>query len=132
VREIETIWQPSWYECDQAIRVGQIAEFDFFKTPPPYVMNEGKRVFYHGRYIYQGSYVEDQRYLFETIRLRIVSIRHPQLGSIESIDTEGLDYTFLMMDARIIKVNAEEEPGRIYEYPVPIGDWRIYVQSEIL
>jgi len=126
VNDMEAIWYPFWYECDQAIAVGQVAVFDFFKTPPDYVAHEGKRVFYH------GSYGKDHQHLFEAIRLRILSVRHPQLGSIEAIDTKGLDYTFLMEDGRILEVNAEEEPGRVFESPAPVDDWLIYVQAEIL
>src|SRR5213075_2273657 len=41
MRHERAIWHPFWYELDQSIAVGETAEFDFFKTPPDYVANEG-------------------------------------------------------------------------------------------
>jgi hypothetical protein len=120
---VADIWFPFWYEMDQPISVGQVADFDFFKAPPEYVAHDGKRVFYH------GDWQEKCRHLFESRRVRILEIHHPELGAIQSIDTKGLDYTFSMTDGRIQKVNAEETPGVVYERQQPITDWRIYVRT---
>ncbi|MDB5300808.1 MAG: hypothetical protein JWO87_2471 [Phycisphaerales bacterium] len=122
---IETaVWFPYWYELDQSISVGQVADFDFFKDPPGNVAHDGRRVFYH------GNWQEKYRHLFEKRRLRILGIRHPTLGPIQSIDTFGMDYTFTMTDGRVRKVEAEGKPGSVYDHPEPIADWRIYVEVE--
>lgn len=118
------IWYPYWYECDQPLAVGETADFDFFKTPPDYINNDGLRVFYH------GDWKEKCRALFDTERRRILSIEHPVLGPIQRIETSGLDYTFTMPDGRVLKVEAEETPGWVYDWPEPIADWRIFVETE--
>jgi hypothetical protein len=122
---IETaIWFPFWYECDQSIRVGQIGDFDFFKDVPEYIAHNGLHVFYH------GDWSEKSLHLFDRRRVKILNMRHPELGSIYSINTTGLDYTFTMSDGRSQKVEAEETPGLVYERNRPIADWRIYVEIE--
>lgn len=118
------IWFPFWYELDQPITVGQISEFDFFKDPPPYILHEGLPVFYH------GDWQEKCRHLYKREKKRILSIRHPQLGSIHAIDTKGLDYTFKLTDGRVLKVEAEETPGLIYDFPQKVDDWRVSVELE--
>lgn len=118
------IWFPFWYELDQSIAVGQSADFDFFRSPPDYVAHDGLAVFYH------GDWQEKCRSLYDRKRRRIVNIEHPVLGSIRRIVTDGLDYTFTMADGRILKVEAEETPGLVYEWPESIGDWRIFVDME--
>jgi len=131
---VETvIWFPFWYEMDQSISAGQVSDFDFFKEPPHYILHEGRRVFYH------GDWRKQSKPLYETEVKRILNIRHPKLGSIQSIDPKGLEYTFTMSDDRILKVEAEETPGVIYEIEdgrvfakleKQIDDWRVFVELE--
>ena len=116
------IWFPFWYELDQNIEVGQVNDFDFFEKPPNHLPHDDLPVFHHG-----GT----GRYRHVTARKRILSIHHPQLGDIRKIDTSGLEYTITMLDGRVLKVEAEETPGLIYELlPTKIDDWRIYVEME--
>lgn len=56
---------------------------------------------------------------------RIVAIRHPELGEIRKIDTRGLDYTITLADGTALLVNAEEDPGKLYE-----GTPGAWVESE--
>jgi hypothetical protein len=45
----------------------------------------------------------------------IVAISHTDLGEIREVDTRGLDYTIHLADGTTLCVNAEEEPGTLYE-----------------
>ena len=120
----QAIWHPNWYEMDQSIAVGQFDEFDFFVNPPTTIENDGLPVFYN------DDWHERCRHLYDRQKKRILSIWHPVLGQIQSIDTKGLDYTFTMVNGQVLKVEAEESPGLVYSHPEPICDWRIYVQME--
>jgi hypothetical protein len=118
------IWFPFWYELDQSISVGEVRAFDFFKTPPERIANEGLPVFYH------GNWDEKCRRLYDTRTVRILGIRHSQLGAIRSIDTNDLDYQFVMEDGGVLQVNAEETPGVVYAVAEPVVDWRVFVELE--
>lgn len=118
------IWFPFWYESDQSIAVGEVGDFDFFRDPPVGIESEGLPVFYH------GNWHEECLHLYNRKRTRIVRIWHPVLGAIRSIDANDLDYTFTMIDGRVLKVEAEESPGLVYSHPTPISDWRIFVEIE--
>jgi hypothetical protein len=119
------IWYPFWYELDQSIAVGQVANFDFFKMPPEYVVSDGLPVFYH------GDWQEKCRPLYYTHRRRILKIHHPELGPINRIDTQGLDYTFTLEGGQVILVEAEEDPGLVYGRPERVQDWRVFVEMEV-
>jgi hypothetical protein len=122
---VETaIWSPFWYELDQPLLLGEVASFDFFNTPPEYVRNDGLRVFYH------GDWHERRMHLYTTELKRILDIRQPTLGSIQAIQTNGLDYRFTMLDGRTFCVNAEEAPGKVEGHVESIDDWRIFVELE--
>lgn len=128
------IWTPFWYELDQPIRVGQEGDFDFFVEPPAHIRHEGRRVFYH------GGWSDSCRNQFTSRRVRIASIAHPQLGAIQSIDTNGLVYVITLADSRVVRVEAEETPGSIEIDEASghahghdsITDWRFYVECEPL
>jgi hypothetical protein len=120
----KAIWFPFWYELDQSIAVGQEGDFDFFKTVPDYIKNDGLLVFYH------GDWQEKCRPLFDRRRIKILQIQHPVIGPIQAIDTSGLDYTFTTLEGRLQKVEAEETPGLVYERNETIADWRVYVEIE--
>jgi hypothetical protein len=126
MESVEAIWYPIWHECDSPIHAGQVAEFDFFTTPPPYLLSGGKPVLFH------LGWHEKEPNPLERKRLRILSLCHPQLGSIQSIETNDLDYTLTMSDNRIFVVNAEEKPGLIDDGEIQVEDWRIYVEAEAL
>lgn len=73
-----------------------------------------------------------------------MSIRHPELGQIHSIDTSGLDYILKLVDGRVAMLNAEERPGMFWfvtcdakgsdplcEATLELTDWRFYVETEV-
>lgn len=47
------------------------------------------------------------------LRARIVSIQHPTLGALQSVQTAGLVYLLTLTDGTSIQVEAEETPGKI-------------------
>jgi hypothetical protein len=66
----------------------------------------------------------------------ITEIRHPELGALRKVDTIGLDYTFVLANGTELEVNAEEEPGKLYEQEGKanpgVGDWRLVVEFRSL
>jgi hypothetical protein len=70
----------------------------------------------------------------------IAAIRHPELGTIRKVDTCGLDYTITFADGTELTVNAEEEPGKLFERDGEgwressrvVSDWRFVVAFESL
>jgi len=118
---INALWIPAWYELDQSIVVGVTEEFVFHKT----VANEALT-------FYSGAKGSDAVKAAGTIS----AIKHNVLGDIESVDAQGLDYTLVLQDGRRLLVNAEENPGLIYEWvddswqpsDMVITDWTLAVQ----
>jgi hypothetical protein len=110
-------WRPGWYELDQPIEIGLAAEFAFFPLDPP---QESCSVLQFYNTLWHPE---------EAIAARgvIAKITHRQLGPLRRVDTEGLEYTFVLLDGRELVVNAEEEPGKIYE-PID-GEWRAAPQQ---
>ena len=68
------------------------------------------------------------------------SIRHPELGEIRKVDTHGFDYTIILADGTEIVVNAEEDPGKMFEGKPGawveskrvVSQWRFAVEFESL
>ena len=118
-------WVPYWYELDQTIEVGQVGEFEFFKSAPGHLTAKHSLVFYH------GDWHERCRHLYESRRIRIVAMTHATLGPIKKIDTSGLSYRFEVAGGESVQVNAEEEPGVVESgYPGVINDWHVGVEFE--
>lgn len=118
---MKALWIPAWYELDPSIVVGVTEEFVFHKPTP-----EGALRFYSGE---KGE-------LAVKATGAIASIHHQILGDIESVDAQGLDYTIVLKDGRRLLVNAEEDPGLIYEWvdeswqpsEMSIQDWQLDVK----
>ncbi|ABM23087.1 hypothetical protein N5094_18670 [Shewanella putrefaciens] len=118
---INALWIPAWYELDPSIVVGVTEEFIFHKPT-----TNGALRFYSG--------AEN----IDAVRATgaISSIYHAVLGDIESVDAQGLDYTIVLKDGRRLLVNAEEDPGLIYEWvddswqpsEMTISDWQLEVK----
>jgi len=108
---MKCIYKFAWYELDQAIYVGEESEFYFFKNSSPYC-------FYNGL-LKNGKY--------ELKRCLIKEISHPDLGSIQEINTEGLDYTITLTNGESLKVEAEESPGEVYGYPIKPKNWEFEI-----
>jgi hypothetical protein len=106
----KAIWCPFWYEMDQAIEIGIIAQYEFFINPPKYVDAQNLPVFFHGSW--------KDRDLYYSAFKRIVAIRHSELGDIMKIDASGLVYSITLLDGTVHRVEAEEQtPGDVYDFP---------------
>lgn len=118
---INALWIPAWYELDPSIVVGVTEEFVFHKTAANEVLK-----------FYSGAKENDAVKAIGTIS----AIKHNVLGDIESVDAQGLDYTLVLQDGRRLLVNAEENPGLVYEWvddswqpsDMVITDWTLTVQ----
>ena len=104
-------WISSWYELDQCIVVGDV---DLF-----YLSNE-------------NCFADDFNRDADEVRAEILTINHKQLGRIKGIITIGLDYTIYLEDGRVLSVNAEEDPGKIYNDSINIEEWRFDVEVNIV
>lgn len=88
-------WKPFWYELDQTIVAGDI---DFF------YLERNELNFSNA-----PASSEDKE-----LKAEILSIRHITLGAVLGIITKGLDYKIYLEDGYVLHVNAEENPGEIY------------------
>ena len=109
-------WTAAWYELDQTIIVG---DKDWFYLPS----DENTHSFFNE--LYQSN-------SFIRKKLEIKKISHPVLGDISGIVAIGLDYTIYLTDGTMLEVNAEEEPGKIYNSSLVIGDWTFDVKVRVL
>ena len=109
-------WSAAWYEQDQTIIVGDKAWFCL----PSDEKNH--------------SFITDfyQRNSFIRKKLKIKKITHPVLGNVRGIVTIGLDYTIYLADGTMLEVNAEEQPGQIYDSSVVIDDWTFDVEVALI
>lgn len=117
------LWAPGWYELDQAVSVGQQERFWFYRRPPA-----------------DFPEVESYNFVFfnqltpvvncQVRTARVIAIDHAHLGPLERIETEGLDYTYVKPDGTRILVNAEEDPGAVFDDRhglTGIDDWSVSV-----
>jgi hypothetical protein len=124
-------WIPGWYELDPQLEVGLEDEFIFWRVVPGHIHDTDRLVLYndlwHPEY---GKFASG----------KISAIRHPQLGEIRKVDTRGLDYTITLADGTVLVVNAEEDPGKIYEGNPGarveshriVSEWRFDIEFESL
>ena len=115
------LWTPGWYELDQTLVIGERQKFWFFQKPPEDCSTLGEEVdlvFYNQLDSTKNCVV---RYA------TIVEMRHPDLGQLVRVDTDGLDYIFFPFEGEEVVVNAEEEPGKTYEGGVQADDWSVLV-----
>lgn len=120
------LWTPGWYELDQTLVIGERQKFWFFHEPPaecnPFTQAVDL-VFFNEL---------DSTKNCEVRYAKVLEIKHPQLGSLLRVDTDGLDYIFFPVEGEEVVVNAEENPGSTYESNVLIEDWSILVSlSEV-
>lgn len=128
------IWTPGWYELDQTLVLGERQKYWFFQHPPTADGENSETlesanvnpdacglVFYNQLDSTKNCCV---RYA------KIVEMIHPQLGPLLRVDTDGLDYIFYPLDGPEVIVNAEEDPGTIYdsEVDLEISDWSLEVK----
>jgi hypothetical protein len=115
-----------FYELDQPLEVGAEQEFVFFVDPHyaaiPSAPIQADTVLVFANTLAGPSIVSHP--------CRITSIEHPQLGSIHSAATSGLDYIVTLQNGHTLVVNAEEYPGRIENGTVQVADWAFIVNVE--
>ena len=95
----------AWYEMDQDLEIGKSGE---------YTLTTDEGSFFNG-------ILNDKQYSVKF--LTVNEILHPELGKIQKFSTEGLDYHITLENGTILEVNAEEEPGKIRDYPVQPKKW---------
>lgn len=118
---VNAAWIPGWYELDQTLVLGERQKYWFFQDPPEAMplAKEVELAFYNQLDSTRNCVV---RYA------RIVEMYHPVLGPLLKIDTDGLDYIFFPVEGEEVVVNAEEEPGSIYDGDHSINDWTVMVK----
>jgi hypothetical protein len=126
-----TAWVPGWYELDPPLEVGLADRFAFWRIVPEHLRGPEPLVLYNTLWHPEDAMVA---------RGTIAAIRHPELGEVRKVDTRGLDYTLTLADGTELLVNAEEEPGKIFERAGAqwaessrvVTDWRFVVQFAAL
>ncbi len=125
------VWVPGWYELDPSLEVGLADEFAFWRVVPDHLLGPVALVLYNTLWNPEDAVVAHGT---------ISAIRHPELGEIRKVDTRGLDYTITLTDGTEVLVNAEEEPGKLYERGGGdwakssrlVSDWRFIVEFAVL
>ncbi|MCQ4088435.1 hypothetical protein [Saccharibacillus sp. JS10] len=107
-----TKWSPCWYELDQSIVVGDTDYFYLQREQPAFANGPAS--------------TEDRE-----VEAKILSISHQILGPIKGIVTEALEYSFFLEKGKVIRVNAEEEPGKVSSQQVNIQDWSVDVEIHL-
>ena len=116
------IWIPGWFELDQPLEVGVHERYWFFENPPEEDAPQADSydLMFFNRLTSETNCVIRQA--------TVVEISHPELGQFRRIDTDGLDYVFYPLEGdQPLIVNAEEEPGMIYDRAGKITDWTMHV-----
>ena len=116
----KALWSPGWYKLDQSLIVGQRQKFWFFAKPP----SDDDQPFVDFMFFNQMTTSANAQIRYAVVR----DIEHAELGPLQRVDTEGLDYIFYPVDGTGYVVNAEEKPGAIYdEKELVINDWSVIV-----
>jgi hypothetical protein len=124
-------WVPGWYELDPQLEVGLEDEFAFWRVVPDHLRGPERLVLYNDLWHPENVMLA---------RGKITGIRHPELGEIRKVDTRGLDYSITLADGAEVVVNAEEDPGKMYEGKPGawleskrvVSHWRFEVEFESL
>lgn len=128
---VKATWIPGWYELDPNLEVGLEAQFAFWRQVPEHLCGSEELVLYN-------DLSNPREPMFASGK--IFSIWHPDLGDIRKVDTHGLDYTITLGDGAEIVVNAEEDPGKMFEGKPGawveskrvVSEWRFTIEFESL
>jgi hypothetical protein len=128
---VQVAWVPGWYELDPLLEVGLEGEFAFWRNVPELLRGEEAFVLYNDLWHPQDGMFASGK---------ITAIWHPEFGDIRKVDTRGLDYTIILSDGTGILVNAEEDPGKLFdggpgtwvESNRIVSQWRFVVEFESL
>jgi hypothetical protein len=124
-------WVPGWYELDPPLSVGLSSEFAFWRVVPDNLVGPEALVVYNTLW-----HPEDAIVCSGTI----AAIYHPVFGAVQMIDTRGIDYTITLNNGTQLLVNAEEQPGKLFERANGnwtessrlVSDWRFVIEFESL
>jgi hypothetical protein len=106
-------YQVSWYELDQTIYQNQI---DYF-----YIDKHHTEIL--------NDFASDNDI---EIRGKINSIKNTEIGEILGFITYGLDYKMVFLNKEVYEINAEEEPGKIYNNKlIQIKNWEFIVEIDV-
>jgi hypothetical protein len=119
-------WVPGWYELDPSLEVGRAAEFAFWRVVPEHLRGPEPLVLYNDLWRPEDAVMAQGT---------IAAIQHPELGGVRAVDTRGLDYILTLEEGTQLLVNAEEEPGRLWEQVAgewvasvrKVSDWRFVI-----
>ncbi len=122
-KQLNAIWTPGWYELDQTLVQGERRRYWYFAEAP-----NGIAESVDGEAIDFVFFNQLDSATNSVVRWSVISsMSHPQLGELTRIDTDGLDYIFVPKVGKEVVVNAEEEPGKIYDESIQISDWTVNV-----
>jgi len=123
-------WIPYWYGLDQPLAVGVTDEFSFWQVVPDHLRSAERLVFCNGLWKPEEA---------STGVGTIAAITNRELGAIRQVEIheDGCEYAIRLADGTILNVEAEQEPGRIYEpgsgwSSRVVADWRCIVDFESL
>jgi hypothetical protein len=128
---VRVAWVPGWYELDPQLEVGLEGEFAFWRAVPEHLRGPEEFVLYNDLWHPgDGMFASG----------KITAIRHPELGEVRKVNTCGLDYAITLADGTEIVVNAEEDPGKMFEGKPGawveskrvVSQWRFEVEFESL
>ena len=131
---LRAVWTPGWYNLDQSITVGQVQYFYVYKEipdlsemkwppqsdPDPLWPSGSTDLVFYNTLLKPDAYTKR--------RLRIDSIEHPELGTLESIATQRFGVYEFRTTTQSLEVEAEERPGRCYDNAVTVEDWSVRVE----
>ena len=92
------IWVPAWFELDQSVVVNDRDIFFFEMSANP---------------LRFSNFAGDVP-IFEA-EATVVGILHEVLGELRAILAENLDYELIKPDGSRIRIDAEQDPGRVYD-----------------
>ncbi|MEZ6092664.1 MAG: hypothetical protein R3C03_00275 [Pirellulaceae bacterium] len=116
------LWKPGWHRLDQSVRPGDSGPFYFFSNSPGKSNANGQAF----ELQFYNELMSEQKNM-QRLRAKVISITHPDLGPIQSINTDGLDYSIIAANGHEFIVNAEEEPGTTYDEPIAVTRWEFEV-----
>ena len=120
----KALWVPGWYELDQALTIGENGRLWFYQDPPSELQDVESYDFVFFNQLNSAANCQVRT-------ATIMSIQHVLLGELRQVETDGLDYVFHPMEGQSVTVNAEENPGSVYDSPpgtpIDIQDWTVSV-----
>ena len=100
---------------------GEAAEYSFYLNTPKAISPEIEIDLVFFNTVFDAD-------LRQVRRCTIEHIENPEIGQINEILTDGLDYQVNLPDGRTLMINAEEEPGKIYDPRLSVKNWTLVVQ----